>query len=412
MHRLLLLRAPRRSWAPRLRPLWVHLLRPLRQVWQRKRFQLRRIEIRGLDHLRRAITDNHGVLIAPNHFSYADPFVLLEASDRVRLPFFFMTAWQVFASSSALARLVMRQHGCFSVDREGADVRAFRQAVDILRERPNPLVIFPEGEMYHVGGRVLPFHDGAASVALTAARSRPVVCLPTSLVYRFVADPRPELERLTARLERALFGRPRADRNLAQRVDQLAEATLAQKESEHFGTTEDGPLRSRIERLCDGILRRMEWEHDADRRESAIPRRVHRLRQRIVGRMSVLERNDSRHPQYQADLDDLFSVLQTFCYPADELSEGTDLERLAAALDHLEEEILGVSVAAPRGACAAILTFGEPAPVEPGATGKVQTQALTRTLEQRVQALLNGKPEATATRPTVSTAADRAMQRV
>ncbi len=402
MHRLLLLRAPRRSWAPRLRPLWVRLLRPFRQVWQRRRFQLRQIEVRGIDHLRRAIADNQGVLIAPNHFSYADPFVLLEASDRVRLPFYFLTAWQVFESSCALARLVMRQHGCVSVDREGADVRAFRQAVDILRERPNPLVIFPEGEMYHIGGRVLPFHEGAASVALTAARSRPVVCLPASLEYRFVENPRPELERLTARLERAIFGRSRVGQTLAQRVDHLAEASLAQKEIEHFGEAGNGPLRKRIERLCDGILRRLEWDHDAERRESAIPTRVHRLRQRIVARISGLKMNDTRHPQYQSDLDDLFSVLQTFCYPAKELAEGTDIESVSAALDHLEEEILGVSVAAPRAACAAVLTFGEPARIEPGVTGKVYTRALTRTLEQRVQALLDGVSDATAKRPTAT----------
>jgi hypothetical protein len=390
-----------------MRPFWVRLLRPVRQVWQRSRFQLRRIELRGLEHLRQALADNHGVLIAPNHFSYADPFVLLNASDRVHLPFYFMTAWQVFESSCALTRLVMRQHGCFSVDREGADVRAFRQAVDILRERPNPLVIFPEGELYHVGGRVLPFHEGAACIALTAARSRSVVCLPASLEYRFVENPGPELERVTARLERAIFGRSRVDRTLAQRVDHLAEATLVQKEIAHFGEAGNGPLRNRIESLCDGILRHLEWDHDADQRESAIPTRVHRLRQRIVARMAGLKGNDSRHPQYQADLDDLFSVLQTYCYPANQDSGRTDLERLADALDHLEEEILSVPVAAPRAGCAAILTFGEPVRVEPDLTGKGQTQALTRTLEERVQALLDGVPDRTETRVVTS----REMQR-
>src|SRR5438105_2641492 len=118
MHRLLLVRAPRHYWPARLRPLLVRLLAPARQLWRRWQFKLRRVEVRGADHLRAALAAGHGVLITPNHFSYADPFVLQEASDQLRVPFYFMTAWQVFAAVGPLRRLVLRQHGCFSVDRE------------------------------------------------------------------------------------------------------------------------------------------------------------------------------------------------------------------------------------------------------------------------------------------------------
>ena len=34
-----------------------------------------------------------------------------------------------------LERIMLQQHGCFSVDREGTDMQAFRQAVQILQDR-------------------------------------------------------------------------------------------------------------------------------------------------------------------------------------------------------------------------------------------------------------------------------------
>ena len=57
---------------------------------------------------------------------------------------------------------------------------AFRQAVEILQSRPNPLVIFPEGEVYHLNQRITPFREGPAAMALRwrALRSGPT---PSSL---------------------------------------------------------------------------------------------------------------------------------------------------------------------------------------------------------------------------------------
>src|SRR5262245_45524710 len=145
MHRLLLPQIPFRWWPAKLSPFWVRCWRPLRHIMQRRVEKIRHIEVRGLEHLRGAIDAGHGVLITPNHNTYADPFLLLDASDRVGRPFYFMTAWQVFGTANSLKRMVLQQHGCFSVDRDGADLRAFREAVDSLQRRPHPLVGLPEG---------------------------------------------------------------------------------------------------------------------------------------------------------------------------------------------------------------------------------------------------------------------------
>ena len=106
-----------------------------------------------------------GVLIAPNHAAFADPYLLLDAAERVGTGLFFMTAWQVFGTRSRFHQLVLQQHGCFSVDREGTDLTAFKQAVALLAERAEPLVIFPEGELYHTSDRVTPFRPGFVPVA-------------------------------------------------------------------------------------------------------------------------------------------------------------------------------------------------------------------------------------------------------
>lgn len=65
---------------------------------------------------------------------------------------------------------ILQQHGCFSVDREGTDMPAFRHAVAILKEKINPLVIFPEGEVYHINERVTPFREGPAAIVLTPSK--------------------------------------------------------------------------------------------------------------------------------------------------------------------------------------------------------------------------------------------------
>ncbi len=362
--------------------------------------KLHRVEVRGLDHLRDAQAAGHGVLITPNHFSYADPFVLLEASDQARLPFYFMTAWQVFASAGPLRQLLLRQHGCFSVDREGADFRAFRQAVTVLRERPHPLVIFPEGDLYRLRDRVTPFHDGAARAALMAARGpRRVVCLPASLTYHYVGDPAPQLERLLGRLERAFRWRPSAGAALGRRVERLTEAAVALKELEHLGAAGSGPLPGRIDALAAEILARVEWDHGSAAGESAVLGRVHRLRRRIVERLTRLGTDDPRRRRWQDDLDDLFAVLQVYCYGVAGRAGEADEERLTALLDHLEEDVLGATVAAPRAARAAVLTFGRPVVVPRAGVTRDAAAALTRTLEERVQAMLGGAAEPSSPSP-------------
>ncbi len=123
-----------------------------------------------MDHLRTAAGAGQGVMITPNHSGHADPFIMYHVSDEVRRPFYFLTAWQVFQQLGPIGRRMLQHHGCFSIDREGTDLKAFRQATDVLEQGQHPLVVFPEGEVYHINERVTPFRQGAAAIALSAAR--------------------------------------------------------------------------------------------------------------------------------------------------------------------------------------------------------------------------------------------------
>jgi 1-acyl-sn-glycerol-3-phosphate acyltransferase len=178
----------------------------LRILRHRRRERLREIEVEGLDHLRAAVAQDCGVLIASNHGGHADAFIMLAAADQLGRPFTYMVAWQSLLLLGPVGRWILRRHGCFSVDREGHDVRAFRQAVDLVQSGSHPLVIFAEGEVYHNNDKVYPFRPGAAAIALAAARRahRPVVCVPAAIRYSYLADPTPHLVPLLDRLERRL----------------------------------------------------------------------------------------------------------------------------------------------------------------------------------------------------------------
>ena len=84
-----------------------------------KHHRLMEIEIRGLENLRRCMDQKQGILITPNHSCHADPSVLSWVADQLKTPFCFMATWQIFQRAHWLRVLVLRQHGCFSVDRDG-----------------------------------------------------------------------------------------------------------------------------------------------------------------------------------------------------------------------------------------------------------------------------------------------------
>jgi len=259
MNRFRMQRSPR-SWSPKLNPTVVRLLKPFQRRKRVREENLVDIRVLGADVVRDALAAGCGVLITPNHATHADSYCVYESAYQVGQPYYIMAMWQVFATNGFVARWVLRRHGVFSIDREGRDMAAFKLAVSILQERKNPLVIFPEGEVYHCSERVTPFREGAAMIAVAAAKraKRPVVCVPTAIRFQYVDDPTPQLEQLMDELEQRIFWRPQHQLPLEQRIYKFAEAILALKETEFLGRAGSGELPQRIDELGSEILRGLE----------------------------------------------------------------------------------------------------------------------------------------------------------
>lgn len=196
---------PCEHWPPKLTPWWFRLCKWFRDRDLRSQ-KMTDITLLGCDAIARAVDRNAGILLAPNHSFHWDSYCLLRAAEQLRVPFYFMTAWQVFEVSSRFTRESMQRCGCFSVDREGTDMQALKTAVDILKSRTNPLVVFPEGDIYHTNDRVTPFREGAAAMALMAAKKsdRPVAVIPVAIKRWYLDDPTPSLQQTVSRIERSL----------------------------------------------------------------------------------------------------------------------------------------------------------------------------------------------------------------
>ncbi len=391
---------PPRWWPPKLSRGWIRFWRPVRK-WQQVRSQrLLDVEVRGAEHVRQSLEANHGVLITPNHSSHADCYALYGAADRIGTLFYIMVAWQVFQRGTRLRRRALQHHGCFSVDRDASDVQAFRRAIEVLQSAPHPLVVFPEGEVYHLNERITPFREGPAAMALLAARkgSRPIVCIPAAMRYRYVQDPTPELLPVMERLERAISWRPRPDLSLAARIYHFAEAAISLKEIEFLGHASSGPLPKRVADLMDFILDRIEASYGLDFAGATVPERVKGVRAHLIKRREELPENSPDCHQCEEDLEDVFVVVKLFSYPGDYVAQQPSIERIAETLDKFEEDGLGAATAAIRGARKVAVTFGEPIPVA-SERGKNAAAALTRLLEERVQALLSETESRSAPTP-------------
>lgn len=381
---------PPRWWAPRMNPTLVRFFRRRINATLKDRQRITRIDVQGIEHVQQAIASGAGVLITPNHSFHYDSYVLIEAAHRTGTPFHFLTAWQVFQMSTAYERWVLQLHGCFSINREANDLQAFKKSVEILRESRYPLVVFPEGDIYHHNDRVKPFREGAAAIAMSAAKKgrRPIVAIPCGVKAFYVKDPTPELEALMARLEDSLHWRPRTSWPLADRIYKFAEAILALKEIEHLGRPHGGSVVDRANRLATAVLERLEEKYGVANKAVQLAERVKELRRALIKKGEQDGLNDDARQQLGHDMDDLFFVIQLFSYPGDYVAEKPTIERIAETLDKFEEDILRADYPRIRGERHVVLRFGEPLET-PAERGRDGVNVWTDLLEQRVQTLLD-----------------------
>lgn len=380
-----------RHWAPQLSPRIVRLLLPIRRLRCARMTKLDQITVTGDQHLRDALRAVQGILIAPNHPSHADPFAIYEACESIGTPCHIMAAWHVFAKNSLLMRKCLQWHGCCSIDREANDITAFRQAVNLLKSRDEPVVIFPEGDIYHCNDRLTPFRDGAAGIAIAAASrsSRPVVILPTAIRYTCADDPTEAILEVLDRIEHRLLWRRKPQKSIVDRIRDIGDAVLTLKEREFYGYSLKGELPQRINRLIDFLLERLELLHNLVPC-STVPKRIKQLRSTILSQLQDSNVSLAKSSELAEQLDEVFLALQLFSYPGDYLDgNAVSIERIAETIDKLEEDVLQVSTATVRSRRNVNVHFGRPILVPDGKSRKLSAE-LTANVEQMVREMLNG----------------------
>jgi hypothetical protein len=373
---------------------WQWLLTPVRRYLVRRMYSVRDIDIRGSEHVRATLDAGHAVMFAINHPAHGDPFVTFEVMHRLRIQCCYLAAWQVFTGLFGLRGFAFQRLGAFSVDREGTDLRSFRTAVDILAAGRYSLVIYPEGDVYHLNDKVTPLREGAATIALTADRRRrkadasPVRIVPCAVKYFYTRDPTPILESVMTRIEQHLYWQPRHQTPLHERVYRVAEGLLALKELQYMGQLGRGSLSERLTALTEHVLSKMEQRRLGKSGRGTVAERVKTLRQDVLKAFP----DNAPAADDHTDLDALHLVTQLSSYPGDYLAREPSIERVAETIDKLEEDALGAVDAGARMPRRAVVSFGEPldlAEAAEGRTGRSAAGPITTRIELSLQRQLD-----------------------
>ena len=382
-------------WPPKVSDLWTRLLEPLRRHYLHSFYGITTVSITGQENLA-AIKDGDGLLFAPNHSHDSDPHVMMDVGKQLNRQLYFMAAWQVFLAHKGIDGWVMQRFGAFSVDREGCDRRAIRQATELLTTG-QWLVVFPEGEIYHTNERLTPLREGVAFMAITAQRDleksaagKTIWVVPTAISYRYEEDITPRLEQSVTELEKR-FMITAAGRTLPDRIVHLGETLLTIKEKEKLdgAASSNGDLPTRLSRLISSLLERLETKHlNKTTPNDSVPVRVKALRRHLLEHMCDAAADEKLRREAHDDLEDLHLVLQLYSYPGDYITSKPTVERMAETVEKFEEDCNGV--ASPKGKRSATVKLGPPIDVRPFLSGRPRAASaeLTANLEESLRSLM------------------------
>lgn len=156
--------SPYRFMPPKYSPAFRPFLHLLTNLSLRYEFKVGEVLISGLEKLASLAREGHSVLVAPNHADHADPGLMVTAARKGGFAFHFMAAREGF-ERHRIHQWVLQKSGAFSINREGGDLASIKMAIKVLQEGRFPLVIFPEGEIYHHMESLDELNEGVASIA-------------------------------------------------------------------------------------------------------------------------------------------------------------------------------------------------------------------------------------------------------
>lgn len=290
---------------------------------------------------------NASFLITPNHCDHSDPHVLMHLSRIYKIPIHFMAAKEIFDINKGLNGKILQRAGIFSIDREGTDLKAIKQAMKIVFNAKYPLVMFPEGEIYHLNEKLTDMNQGAAMIMLRTAkkmkkekRTNGVFIFPTALKYTYIDDITPTFPQVLKRLEEKLLWKPQESLDLVERIYKFGEALLGIKEKEYLDRTLEGSLDVRLSTFREILISRMEIYYFQALQSGKHAERIRKLRGKIRSFLLYDKKPEKEMlEKYYNDLDILHFAFQLYSYPGQYLKEKASQERIAETLLKFEEDL-------------------------------------------------------------------------
>lgn len=385
---------PYRFFPPRYVAPTAWLIRRCNRRWLSTRLRITDVEIHGADRLR-DLAPGTRLLLLPNHPTHCDASILLELCRQLGVRPRIMAAYDLY-HRGLLEPWVMKRLGCFSVDREGSDKPAMEEAAKTILDGRFALTLFPEGNVYLENDRVTPFHDGAAFLAIRAAKQLQeqgarVACIPISTKATHLRDCRDEL--------RALF------RLLCTRVGIRFEPTFTPLDAlraigvtalrqelarRHIAVPNEGDLKELVRAAAAQVLDALEpklglevkRDEDPLDRVRAARRIIHEIRT-DPDRAPIPGPADADHAARYAQ--DAMLAFRIASYSGNYVADRPSLDRIGETLEKLYEDTHD-AILAPYADRKAIVRLGEPIDVTALLQNGVKQKQLIHDLTDRVEA--------------------------
>jgi 1-acyl-sn-glycerol-3-phosphate acyltransferase len=381
------------TWLIMLLNRWQHLPRAM---------QVHGVEVSGRDSLD-VIGHDDRVVLTPNHPTHADSSIYVEALRQVGIRSDIMAAYDVFLRSRWDA-WVMQKLGCFSVDREGSDAQAMKQAARTIRQGRFGLTLFPEGNVYLQNDLVTPFHDGAAMLALRAARqlaadSHRVLIVPVSIKVTYSSDVIPavirRLDQVATAVDAQEKGTAQGDTDMLDRLRRVGVAALRRNLC-HRGLPIDADLdlSDLIEATAGDVLQRLERKIGIEARpDDSLIDRVRKAR-RAIHRVRSDPDRLADHESAAVWADEAMLAFRIASYRGDYVQSRPTVDRFAETVEKLAEDVFSAAQP-PLGPRRAFVHFS--APIDTAEyldsfrkKARVAVQDLSARLERTVQAGVDG----------------------
>ncbi len=290
---------------------------------------------------------------------------------------------------------VMQQAGAFTVDREGQDRRAIKQAVATLAEGRYALTVFPEGNVYLTNDRVTPFLEGAAFIGMKAQKNlgdQPVYAVPVSIKATYTDRPYSHIMKRVRCLAQEAgtdLNRNGDSVSTLKRIGlEILKKTL-EEQGHPLPKNNDSHLPSYLRQAAEAIIVGLEKALEVRQElKSPLIDRIRKVRRMVHAVLTDVDKR-ATHPYAAYWAEEAMFALRILSYPGEYLDENPTVDRYAETVEKLTEDLYG-ELQPPCSNRHAFVYCNEPVALaeyldEYRSNARETLNTLTRRFEQAVQ---------------------------